>query len=75
MTILTAMTTSIINNGLTIGIVLIAFLVFKEVFNADQNKNEKTKSVISVINIAILPLFIIFMVVVADKAITVLSNL
>lgn len=74
MTILTAMTTNIINNGLTIGIALIAFLVLKEVSNADKNKNKKTHSFINVINIAIFPLFIVFMIVVADKAISVLSN-
>lgn len=74
MTIVTAMASHIINNGLTIGITLIVFLVLKEVLNAD-NENKKTQSFINVINIVILPLFVIFMIAVADKAITVLSNL
>ncbi|MGF7119275.1 hypothetical protein [Methanobacterium oryzae] len=67
--------TNIVNNGLIIGITLIAFLVLKEVFNEDINKNEKIQSFITAINITIIPLFIVFMIVVAYKANMVLSNL
>lgn len=67
--------TNIVNNGLIIGITLIAFLVLKEVFNEDINKNKKIQSFITAINITIIPLFIIFMIVVAYKANMVLSNL
>lgn len=68
-------TTNILNNGLIIGITLIAFLVIKEVSGAEKSKNKKIQSFINVINITIVPLFIIFMMIVIYKAITVLSTL
>lgn len=75
MTTIDAITTQIINNYLIIGITLIGFLVLREVFNADTNKNKKIQSFITAINITIIPLFIVFMIVVAYKASVVLSNL
>lgn len=68
-------TSDLINNGLIIGIVLIAFLVLKEVFSADMDKNEKTRSFVRVINFAIVPLFLIFIIFVVYKAMEVLSSL
>ena len=75
MTTIDTITTHIINNYLIIGITLIGFLVLREVFNADINKNKKIQSFITAINITIIPLFIVFMIVVAYKASVVLSNL
>ncbi len=73
MTTISAIITNITNNGLIIGTVLIAFLVFKEVFSGDINKNKKIQSVMNVINITIVPLTLVFMIIVVYKAITVLS--
>jgi hypothetical protein len=70
-----SITIDIINNYLLIGIALISFLVLKEVFSADINKNKKIQLFITAINITIIPLFIIFMITVAYKANMVLSNL
>ena len=75
MATISALTTNIVNNGLIIGITLIAFLVLKEVFNEDINKNKKIQSFITAINITIIPLFIVFIIIVVYKANTVLSNL
>lgn len=75
MATINALITNIVNNGLIIGITLIAFLVLKEVFNEDINKNKKIQSLITAINITIIPLFIVFMIVVVYKANMVLSNL
>ena len=46
MTTGSALTTYIMNNGLFVGIALIAFLVINEVFSTDINKNEKIKTFI-----------------------------
>jgi hypothetical protein len=73
MTTISAIITNITNNGLIIGTVLIAFLVFKEVFSEDINKNKKIQLVMNVINITIIPLTLVFMIIVIYKAITVLS--
>ena len=73
MTTISTIITNITNNGLIIGTVLIAFLVFKEVFSGDINKNKKIQSVMNVINITIVPLTLVFMIIVVYKAITVLS--
>lgn len=75
MTTGSALTTYIMNNGLFVGIALIAFLVFKEVFITDNNKNEKIKKFNTIINITIVPLFLIFVIIVVYNAISVLSNL
>lgn len=75
MATINTITTNIINNGLIIGIALISFLVLKEVFSADINKNKKIQSFITAINITIIPLFIVFIIIVVHKANTVLSNL
>ncbi|WP_414468868.1 hypothetical protein [Methanobacterium sp. ACI-7] len=75
MVTINAITTDLINNYLIIGIALVAFLVLKEVFSADINKNKKIKSFITALNITIIPLFIIFMIIVVYKANMVLSNL
>jgi hypothetical protein len=75
MVTINTITTNIINNGLIIGIVLISFLVFKEVFSGDINENKKIQFVMNIINITIVPLTLVFMVIVAYKAITVLSTL
>ncbi len=75
MTTGSALTTYIMNNGLFVGIALIAFLVFKEVFITDINKNEKIKKFNTIINITIVPLFLIFVIIVVYNAISVLSNL
>ena len=75
MTTGSALTTYIMNNGLFVGIALIAFLVFKEVFITDNNKNEKIKKFNTIINITIIPLFLIFVIIVVYNAISVLSNL
>jgi hypothetical protein len=75
MTTESALTTFIMNNGLFVGIALIAFLVFKEVFITDINKNEKIKKFNTIINITIIPLFLIFVIIVVYNAISVLSNL
>jgi hypothetical protein len=71
MTTGSAITTIIMNNGLLVGIALIAFLVLNEVFSTDINKNKKIKTFI---NITIVPLFLIFFIIVIYNAITVLSN-
>ena len=63
------------NNGLFIGIVLITFLVLKEVFSADINKNEKIRTFISIINIALIPLIVIFLIIVVYNVNSALSNL
>ncbi|MEN4017754.1 MAG: hypothetical protein PQ975_04250 [Methanobacterium sp.] len=75
MSALTEITTNIINNGLLLGIALVAFLVLKEVFGADADKNKEINSFIRFIDLIIVLLFIIFMIVVGYKAFTVLSNL
>lgn len=67
-------TTNLIDNGLLIGILLITFLVLKEVFSVDIDKNKKMKSFVKVVNIAIVPLFILFITVVVYKAMEILSN-
>lgn len=66
-----ALTTYIMNNGLIIGIALIAFLVFNEVFSTNINKNKKIKLFI---NITIVPLFLIFFIIVIFNAFSILSN-
>ncbi|MFZ0441128.1 MAG: hypothetical protein WAL81_00655 [Methanobacterium sp.] len=74
MTTGSALTTYIMNNGLFVGLALIAFLVINEVFSTDINKNEKIKTFITIIKISIIPLFLIFIIVVTYNALTVLSN-
>jgi hypothetical protein len=74
MTTGSALTTYIMNNGLFIGIALIAFLVINEVFSTDINKNEKIKTFITIIKISIIPLFLIFIIIVTYNALTILSN-
>ena len=66
-----AFTTYIMNNGLIVGIALIAFLVFNEVFSTNINKNKKIKLFI---NITIVPLFLIFFIIVIFNAFSILSN-
>jgi hypothetical protein len=66
-----ALTTYIMNNGLIVGIALIAFLVFNEVFSTNINKNKKIKLFI---NITIVPLFLIFFIIVIFNAFSILSN-
>lgn len=65
------LTTYIMNNGLIVGITLIAFLVLNEVFSTNINKNKKIKIFI---NITIIPLFLIFFVIVIFNAFSILSN-
>ncbi|MFY9639041.1 MAG: hypothetical protein WAK14_09610 [Methanobacterium sp.] len=74
MTTGSALTTYIMNNGLFVGLALIAFLVINEVLSTDTNKNEKIKTFITIIKISIIPLFLIFIIVVTYNALTVLSN-
>ena len=74
MTTGSALTTYIMNNGLFVGLALIAFLVINEVLSTDINKNEKIKTFITIIKISIIPLFLIFIIVVTYNALTVLSN-
>ena len=71
MTTGSTLTTYILNNGLLVGIALIAFLVFNEVFSTNINKNKKIKMFII---ITIVPLFLIFFIIVIYNASTLLSN-
>ena len=75
MTIGSALTTNIINNGLLIGIALLAFLVLKEIFTTDINKNKRIKRFITIINITLVPLIVIFLIIMAYNVNTALSNL
>lgn len=58
--------------GLIAVIALIVFLALKEILSADADKSERMKSFVKGSNIAIVPLLLVFVAIVAYKVITVI---
>ena len=51
---------------------LIAFLIFKEILNTESNKNEKIRTFVQGTNVAIVPLLMVFVSIVAYKVVVVI---
>jgi hypothetical protein len=62
----------IVTYSLIAVIALIVFLALKEILSADADKSERMKSFVRGSNIAIVPLLLVFVAIVAYKVITVL---
>ena len=53
-------------------IALIAFLALKEILSTESQKNERIKSFVQGANVAIVPLLMVFVSIVAYKAVTII---
>jgi hypothetical protein len=53
-------------------IALIAFLAFKEILSAEADKSQRMKSFVNGSNIAIVPLLLVFVAIVAYKVVTII---
>ncbi len=65
-------TTQVMAYGIIAVIALIVFLALKEVLSAEADKSERMKSFVKGSNIAIVPLLIVFVAIVAYKVVTVI---
>lgn len=68
----TVTTTQIMAYGIIAVIALIIFLALKEILSAEADKSERMKSFVKGSNIAIVPLLLVFVAIVAYKVVTVL---
>ncbi len=68
----TVTTTEVMAYGIITVIALIVFLALKEILSADADKSDRMKSFVKGSNIAIVPLLIVFVAIVAYKVITVI---
>jgi len=68
----TVTTTQVMAYSIIAVIALIVFLALKEILSAEADKSERMKSFVKGSNIAIVPLLLVFVAVVAYKVITVL---
>ncbi len=64
--------TDVMAYGIIAVIALIVFLALKEILSADADKSDRMKSFVKGSNIAIVPLLIVFVAIVAYKVITVI---
>lgn len=64
-------TTQVINYSIISVIALIALLVLKEILRNESGKNKRVKSFVEGSNIAIVPLTLVFVSIVAYKVVTV----
>ena len=53
-------------------VALIAFLIFKEILNTESHKNEKIRTFVQGTNVAIVPLLVVFVSIVAYKVVAVI---
>lgn len=68
----TVTTTQVMAYGIIAVIALIVFLALKEILSAEADKSERMKSFVKGSNVAIVPLLLVFVAIVAYKVITVL---
>ena len=68
----TAAMTQIMNYSIIAVIALIAFLALKEILSTESQKNERIKSFVQGTNVAIVPLLMVFVSIVAYKAVTII---
>ena len=66
----TITTAQVMNYGIIVVVALIIFLALKEILSAGSNKNKRMQSFVRGSNIAIVPLILIFIAIVAYKVIT-----
>jgi hypothetical protein len=68
----TVTTTQVMAYGIIAVIALIVFLALKEVLSAEADNSERMQSFVKGSNIAIVPLLLVFVAIVAYKVVTVL---
>ena len=68
----TVTTIQVMAYGIIAVIALIAFLALKEILSAEADKSERMKSFVKGSNVAIVPLLLVFVAIVAYKVVTVL---
>ncbi len=68
----TVTTTQVMAYGIIAVIALIVFLALKEILSAEADKSERMKSFVKGSNVAIVPLLLVFVSIVAYKVVTVL---
>ncbi|MCZ3364278.1 MULTISPECIES: hypothetical protein [Methanobacterium] len=68
----TVTTTQVMAYGIIAVIALIVFLALKEILSAEADKSERMKSFVKGSNVAIVPLLLVFVAIVAYKVVTVL---
>jgi hypothetical protein len=68
----TVTTIQVMAYGIIAVIALIVFLALKEILSAEADKSERMKSFVKGSNVAIVPLLLVFVAIVAYKVVTVL---
>ena len=68
----TVTTAQVMAYGIIAVIALIVFLALKEILSAEADKSERMKSFVKGSNVAIVPLLLVFVAIVAYKVVTVL---
>lgn len=68
----TVTTAQVMAYGVIAVISLIVFLALKEILSADADKNDRIKSFVKGSNVAIVPLLLVFIGIVAYKVVTII---
>lgn len=68
----TVTTAQVMTYGVIAVISLIVFLALKEILSADADKNDRIKSFVKGSNVAIVPLLLVFVAIVAYKVVTII---
>lgn len=68
----TVTTAQVMAYGVIAVISLIVFLALKEILSADADKNDRIKSFVKGSNVAIVPLLLVFVAIVAYKVVTII---
>lgn len=68
----TVTTAQVMAYGVIAVISLIIFLALKEILSADADKNDRIKSFVKGSNVAIVPLLLVFVAIVAYKVVTII---
>jgi hypothetical protein len=68
----TVTTAQVMAYGVIAVISLIVFLALKEILSADADKSDRIKSFVKGSNVAIIPLLLVFVAIVAYKVITII---
>jgi hypothetical protein len=64
--------TQVMTYSIIVVITLIAFLALKEILNTESNKNERIRAFVQGTNVAIVPLLVVFVSIVASKVVAVI---